>query len=96
MEKYITFSVPIKKCNDGKTITKRLMFIDSFRFMSASLSDLVNNLSGVCISKVCKKKKKCMERNKINFECSFAGLKVDRLECKCRECGEKWHDTING
>ena len=58
MEKYITFSVPIKKCNDGKTITKRLMFIDSFRFMSASLSDLVNNLSGVCISKVCKKKKK--------------------------------------
>ena len=101
MEKYITFSVPIKKCNDCKTITKRLMFIDSFRFMSASLSDLVDNLSGVCISKVCtkknkKKNKKCVERNKINFECSFAGLKGDRLEYKCRECGEKWHDSING
>ena len=46
MEKYITFSVPIKKkCDDGKTITRKLRFIDSFRFMSASLSDLVDNLS---------------------------------------------------
>ena len=34
MKKYITFSVPIKKkCNDGKTISKRLRFIDSSRFM---------------------------------------------------------------
>ena len=34
MEKYITFSVPVKKkkkCYDGKTITPKLKFIDSFR-----------------------------------------------------------------
>ena len=32
MKKYITFSVPIKKeCDDGRTITRKLRFIDSFR-----------------------------------------------------------------
>ena len=37
-EKYITFSVPIKKeCGGGKTITHKLRLIDSFRFMSTSL-----------------------------------------------------------
>ena len=37
-EKYITFSVPIKKENDnGKTITYKLQFIDNFRFMPTSL-----------------------------------------------------------
>ena len=47
MEKYITFSVPIKKkCDDNKTITHKLRFIDSFGFMDVSLLDLVDNLSG--------------------------------------------------
>ena len=47
MEKYITFSVPIKKeCDDNKTITYKLSFIDSFRFMPTSLSELVDNLPG--------------------------------------------------
>ena len=37
MEKYITFSVPIKeKFDSGETVTYKLEFIDSFRFMSAS------------------------------------------------------------
>ena len=47
-EKYITFSVPIsKELDNGKTITYRLKFIDSFRFMSTSLSSLVDNLSEI-------------------------------------------------
>ena len=46
MEKYITFSGTIKKiCDDRKTISYKLRFIDSFRFLSASLSDLVDKLS---------------------------------------------------
>ena len=45
MEKYITFSVPIKKEYDnGKTTTYKLKFIDSFRFMPASLLELVENI----------------------------------------------------
>ena len=60
-EKYITFSVPLKKENDnGKKITYKLKFIDSYRFMSTSLSNLVDNLSGV-YDKECKK---CIERKK--------------------------------
>ena len=84
MEKYITFSVPIKKkCDDNKTITHKLMFIDSFRFMNFPLSDIADNLSGrIFNSIVCTK---CMER-KINAECKFDGLKSDELIYRCREC----------
>ena len=63
-EKYITFSVRIKKVLDNnnddndndkkngkgkkaKTITYRLKFIDSCRFKQDSLSNLVDNLSGI-------------------------------------------------
>ena len=47
-EKYITFSVPIKKeLDNSKTITYKLKFIDSFRFMSTSLSSLVDKLSEI-------------------------------------------------
>ena len=41
-EKYITFSVPIKKqLDNGKTITYKIKFTDSFRFMSSSLQCVV-------------------------------------------------------
>ena len=45
-EKYITFSVPIKKeIDNGKKIKYKLNFTDSFRFMSRKLSSLLDNLS---------------------------------------------------
>ena len=61
MKKYITFSVPIKKkFNDGRTIRRKLRFIDSVRFMSASLSELVDNMSGKTLNSiVCTE---CMEK----------------------------------
>ena len=47
-ETYIAFSAPIKKeLDNAKTITYKLKFIDSFRFMSTSLSNLVDNLSEI-------------------------------------------------
>ena len=74
MEKYITFSVPIKKeCDNGKTITHKLKFIDSFGFMSTSLSEIVDNISGIFNSIECKS---CIEKIKINSECCFVGLKI--------------------
>ena len=44
-EKYITFSVPLKKKIENKDIqiTCKIKFIDSYRFMSSSLSKLVDN-----------------------------------------------------
>ena len=94
MEKYITFSVPIKKeCDGGKTITRKLRFIDSFRFMSTSLSELVDNMSGIFNSIECKS---CIEKIKINSECCFVGLKNNRLTYRCKECKEEWKRPIEG
>ena len=48
MEKYITFSVQVKKeGGDDKKISRKLSFIDSFRFMSTSLSELVEIFSTI-------------------------------------------------
>ena len=46
-ENYITFSVPLKKKIENKDIeiTYKIKFIDSYRFMSSSLSKVVDNLS---------------------------------------------------
>ena len=77
MEKYVTFSAPIKKEGDnGKKIAYKLRFIDSFRFMSTSLSELVDNMSWIYNSTECKS---CIEKIKINSECCFVGLKNKRL-----------------
>ena len=46
MEKYMTFSIPIKKViENGKTVARKIKFTDSFKFMSSSLSNLVDNLT---------------------------------------------------
>ena len=58
-----------------KKIKDKLKSIDSYRFMSTSLSNLVDNLSADC-DKECKK---CMERKKISLNCEFIGFKSGRL-----------------
>ena len=73
MEKYVTFSIPIKKEGDNdKKIAYKLRFIDSFRFMSTSLPELVDNKSGIFNSIKCKS---CIEKIKINSECCFFWVK---------------------
>ena len=94
MEKYITFSAQINKnCDDGKTISYELRFIDSFRFMPASLSVLVDNFSGIFYSMECKS---CMEKIKSNSECCFVGLKSNRLIYRCTKCKKEWKRPIEG
>ena len=67
MEKYVTFSVPIKKeRDDGKTTTRKLRFINSFRSMSTSLPELVDNMTGILNSIECKS---CIEKIKVNSAC---------------------------
>ena len=69
-EKYITFSVPIKKQttkkdkngNDKNTkISYEIKFIDSYRFMSTSLSNLVSNLSKGVRNDRCISCKSCLD-----------------------------------
>ena len=66
-EKYITFSVAIKKeSNEDSTIIYRIKFIDSFRFMSTFLSTVVDNLSNKIIENgKCASCKSCLEFIKI-------------------------------
>ena len=67
-EKYITFLAPIKKdLDNGKTITYKLRFIDSYRFMDKSLASLVDNLSEI-------NKKKPMNEFIDNFRPMLASL----------------------
>ena len=88
----LLFLYQLRKCDDGKTITCKLRFIDSFRFMSTSLSELVDNKSGIFNSIECKS---CIETIKINSECCFFGLKNNRLIYKCKECKEERNRPIN-
>ena len=74
-----------------KKITYKLKFIDSYRFMSTSLSNLVDNLSGV-YNKECKR---CMERKKIRLNCEFIGFKNGRLNYKCKECKVSYTKLAN-
>ena len=79
MEKCITFSVPIEKEHgSGKTTTYKVKFIDSFRFMPSSSSDLVNNLSGIL-------KIDCIigkERKKTKSVSKLIGLKNNKIKVR--------------
>ena len=90
-EKYIIFSVPLKKENDKK-ITYKLKFIDSYRFISISTSsNVVDNLSEV-YDKECKK---CMERKKIRLNCEFIAFKNGRFNYKCKKCKTSYTKLAN-
>ena len=85
--------MPLKKENDNdndKQIKYKLKSIDSYRFMSTSLSNLVDNLSGV-YDKECKK---CWEE-KVRLNCEFIGYKNGRLNCKCKECRKSYTKVAN-
>ena len=93
MEKYITFFVPIKKeCGNNETITYKLKFIDSFRFMPTSLSELADNTSRIFNSIECKS---YIEKIKINSECCFVGLKNNKFIYECKKCKKEWKRPLN-
>ena len=95
-EKYISFSVPIKKeviDNNGnkKTIIYKLKFIDSYRFMPISLSEFVDCPSEIFNSI---EYEFCIERINIKSECHYVGLKNDKLIHKCKKCKEECERPI--
>ena len=83
-EKYITFSVPIKKeSGEDGTLIYRRKFFDSFRFMSTSLSNLVDNLSNKVTDDG-----KCSSCDS-NLE-YIAVRKSGRLMSKCFRCKRRY------
>ena len=96
-EKYITLSVPIsKELDNGKTITYRLKFIDSFRFMPTSLSSLVDNLSKKLHSDKCKDFRSeldymSVKDNQLIFQC----LERSSAEFNSIECNKDYKRDFN-
>ena len=86
-EKYITFSVPIKKEFDkGETTTYKLKFIDSFRFMPTALCKLVKYLSDGLHSD---KRKDCKSK------LSYVSVKGNQLIFQCFACEKNYEKDFN-
>ena len=91
-EKYIAFSVSIKKeLDNGKTSTYKPKLINSYRFMQIKLSSFVDNLSGT-FNKECKP---CMESKKVKSECDYIGFRDKRLNYRCKEGGKRRSKVIS-
>ena len=88
-EKYITFSVPIRKKIDNKDleITYKIKFIDSYRFMSSSLSKLVDNLSEGIHNNKCLDCNSCLDYIRIT--------KNEKLLLKCFNCDVYYKNKFN-
>ena len=87
-EKYITFSVPIKKKIENKDIeiTYKIKFIDSFRFMATSLSKLVDNLTKDIHSD------KCVD---CKSDLSYMKVTDEALIFRCFNCKKNYEKEIN-
>ena len=87
-EKYITFSVPIKKKIENKDleITYKIEFIDSYRFMSSLLSKLVDNLSEGIHDNKCLDCKCCLD---------YIKIKNKKLLLKCFNCNNYYKKKFN-
>ena len=87
-EKYITFSVPIRKKIEKKNIdiNYKIKFIDSFRFMGTSLSKLVDNLTDNIHNDKCDKCK--------SNRC-FVRAMNGKLIFKCTDCEKEYEKEFN-
>ena len=87
-EKYITFSVPLKKKIENKNIeiTYKIKFIDSFRLMSSSLSKLVDNLSERIHNNKCADCKSNLD---------YIKTKNEKLILECYNCKQRYRKKFN-
>ena len=103
-EKYETFLIPITKGVKRidkigeeivKTISYKLLFLDSARFMASSLSSLVGNLAEGIHKIKCKYEHDNKKCQKCGTECKdceccleYTNVKDDLIECKCLCCNK--------
>ena len=87
-EKYITFSAPIKKKieNENIEITYKIKFIDSYRFMSMSLSKLIDNFLEGLHNNKCADCESCLD---------YIKTKNEKLILKCFNCKQYYEKDFN-
>ena len=88
-EKYITFSVPIKKTIENKgsiEINYKIKIFDSCRFMSPSLSKLVDNLSEDIHNNKC---------SDCESNLDYIKIKNEKLLLKCFNCNSYYKKKFN-
>ena len=87
-EKYITFSVPIKKKIENKDleITYKIKFIDSYRFMASSLSKLFDNLSEGIHNNKC---------SDCRSNLDYIKIKKEKLILECCNCKQRYKKKFN-
>ena len=87
-EKYIAFSVLLKKKIENKNIeiTYKIKFIDSYRFMSSSLSKLIDNLSEGLHNNKCLNCKSYLD---------YIRTENEKLIIKCFNCKSYYEKDFN-
>ena len=87
-EKHTTFSVPLKKKIENKNlgIAYKIKSIDSFRFMSSSLSKLVDNLSEGIHNNKCADCKSNLD---------YIKTKIEKLILECYNCKQRYRKKFN-
>ena len=97
-EKYITFSLPIKKKIENKDLemTYKIKFIDSYRFMSSSLSKLADNLSEGIHNNKCLDFNSCLDYVRITTgRPGSLERKTEKLILKCFNCDSYYKNKFN-
>ena len=100
-EKYITFSVPIKKKIENKDleITYKIKFIDSYRFIASSLSKLVDNLSEGIPNNKCSDCSSNLDYIKITAKRTAGPSSLERKNEKvileCYNCKQRYKKKFN-
>ena len=82
----LIFQYQLKKLDNGKSATYKIKFIDSFRLMSSSLSNLVDNLSERLHNDKCIDCKSCLD---------YMSVKDDQLIFRCFECKKNYEKDFN-
>ena len=83
-EKYIIFSVPLKKKIENKN--NKVKFIDSYRFMPSSLSKLIDNLSEGLHNNKCANCESCLD---------YIKTKNEKLILTCFNCKQYYEKGFN-
>ena len=97
-EKYITYSALLKKKIENKDIeiTYKIKLIDSYRFMSSSLSKLVDNLSEGIHKNKCVNCNSCLHYvRSTSVVDTYTKIKNEKLLLKCFNCNTYYKKKFN-